>query len=336
MARIHIQGAGSDYDCAAHDTVLRAALRAGVGFPYECNVGSCGSCRFQVIEGEVENLWSEAPGLSPRDLKKNRHLACQSRAVADCVIKMRPDPSAVLPHLPTRFAATLEGLRPLTHDLVEISLRGTEPAQFVPGQYALLALPGVTGLRAFSMSNIANDDGLWTFIIKRLPGGAGSAWLFDQAKVGSQLNIDGPYGHAGYRAAISRPAVCIAGGGGIGPMLSIVRGRAAASPGNDAVSLYYGGRAERDMIEPAVIAELGGQDGGCRYEAVASEPTSGSWTGATGFVHEHALAQVGASGALADSEYYMAGPPPMIDTALRALVIDGGVPVGQVHYDRFY
>jgi toluene monooxygenase electron transfer component len=119
-------------------------------------------------------------------------------------------------------------------------------------------------------------------------------------------------------------------------MLSIVRGRAAAATGNDAVSLYYGGRAERDMIEPAIIAELGGQDGGCRYEAVASEPTSGSWIGATGFVHEHALAQLAASGALADREYYMAGPPPMIDAALRALVIDGGVPVGQVHYDRFY
>ena len=50
---------GECYECAPGDTILRAALRAGLPFPYECNVGQCGSCRFQLIEGEVDNLWAD-------------------------------------------------------------------------------------------------------------------------------------------------------------------------------------------------------------------------------------------------------------------------------------
>ena len=66
------------FDCAEGDTLLRAGLRAGLALPYECGVGACGCCRCEVIEGEVADLWPEAPGLSDRDRRKGRVLACQS------------------------------------------------------------------------------------------------------------------------------------------------------------------------------------------------------------------------------------------------------------------
>jgi len=45
------------------DTVLRAALRAGIRFPYECSVGGCGACRFDLLDGDMVTLWDSAPGL---------------------------------------------------------------------------------------------------------------------------------------------------------------------------------------------------------------------------------------------------------------------------------
>ena len=71
-ATIRIDADGHSIVCQPPDTVLRAALRAGMGFPYECNSGGCGSCVFELREGEVENLWEAAPGWSARDRKKGR------------------------------------------------------------------------------------------------------------------------------------------------------------------------------------------------------------------------------------------------------------------------
>ena len=60
----------------------------------------------------------------------------------------------------------------------------------------------------------------------------------------------------------------------------------------------------------------------------------GEWQGARCFVHELVPQVLG--GALADFEYYMAGPPPMVEAAQKLLVADHKVPFQQIHYDRFF
>ena len=66
-----------EVECEEGDTILRAALRAGLGMPYECNSGGCGACKVEVLEGNVDNIWEDAPGLSPRDIKKGRNHSLQ-------------------------------------------------------------------------------------------------------------------------------------------------------------------------------------------------------------------------------------------------------------------
>lgn len=78
---------GSTFEQQEGDTLLRAALRAGVGLSYECNSGGCGGCKFELLEGEVETLWADAPGLNERDRRRGRHLACQCRAKGPATIK---------------------------------------------------------------------------------------------------------------------------------------------------------------------------------------------------------------------------------------------------------
>jgi len=78
-AKVTIEGTSLEYEAEDKDTLLRSALRHGVAMPYECNSGGCGSCKFELLEGELEDLWPDAPGLSARDKRKGRKLACQCR-----------------------------------------------------------------------------------------------------------------------------------------------------------------------------------------------------------------------------------------------------------------
>jgi toluene monooxygenase electron transfer component len=335
---IRVQQSGAEYSCAADDTVLRAGLRAGLGLSYECNVGSCGTCKFEVVEGEVRSLWEEAPGLNPRDRQRGRLLACQCVPMSDCVIKpMMMDDQFIPTDTPRRFDGELVAIRDLTHDIREFVFKDGQSAGFRPGQYALLHLPGVQGPRAYSMSNIRNADGRWEFIIRKVPNGAGTAALFD-LKVGDRIEIDGPYGLAYLRTEVKRTVVCIGGGSGLAPMLSIARGL-VAEPGMQDVNLkfFYGARAPRDLCGEEELKALPGFGGRIEFLPALSDLDAAKaegWTGLTGFIHEQVKAHIPAD-QLQECEFYTCGPPVMINAVMQMLGGELKVPPDRVHYDSF-
>src|ERR1700754_1359530 len=136
--RITLAGSDVSFECGEHDSVLRAALRAGVGFPYECNVGACGNCRFELLDGTVEMKWAQAPAWTERDRSRHRYLGCQCVARGDCTIRLRPQPQYVPLHPPQRVIGTLAARRAITHDIEEFRFSLAQPMPFEPGQYALL------------------------------------------------------------------------------------------------------------------------------------------------------------------------------------------------------
>lgn len=335
--RIRLAGSDASFGCAADDTLLRAAQRAGLGFPYECNVGSCGNCRFELEQGEIEVQWNEAPGSTEKDRLRKRFLGCQSRPLGDCTIKLRLDARYQPPHPPHRLSALLESSRAVTHDMGEFRFVLDRPQAFEPGQYALAYLPGVTGARAYSMSNTAGDGRVWEFIVRRQPGGRGSPALFDEVAVGQRIGFDGPYGMAWLRRDAPRDILCIGGGSGLAPMLSIARG-AIAEPqlAGRHVHFLYGGRTPVDICGEEVLRELPGWGERLSYHpAISPSPggTAHGWTGAVGYLHEVALERFGAR--LPELEIYFAGPPAMA-VALQRMLLDAKVPAGQVHFDQFY
>jgi toluene monooxygenase electron transfer component len=337
-AQHQVRLAGSDvtFGCDADDTLLRAGQRAGVGFPYECNVGSCGNCRFELVEGEIENRWLEAPGSSEKDRARKRFLGCQSRPLSDCTIKLRPDARYQALHAPQRLGAVLQSRRALTHDMTEFRFVLDQPQPFEPGQYALMELPGVSGARAYSMSNTADEGAVWEFVVRRTPAGVGSSALFDLAD-GARVRIDGPYGMAWLRRDVGRDILCMAGGSGLAPMLSIARG-AMNEPRLAGRQLHflYGGRTPADVCGEDVLRDLPGWAERLHYHPAIS-PVPGAavdgWTGSVGYLHEVALERFGHR--LADMEIYFAGPPAMAQ-AVQRMLLDAKVPPQQVHFDQFY
>jgi toluene monooxygenase electron transfer component len=335
--RIRLAGGEVSFECAADDTLLRAGQRAGLGFPYECNVGSCGTCRFELVDGEVQVQWPEAPGLKENDRKRKRYLGCQTRPSADCTIKLRLGDRYQPVHRPQRMSAVLERSRKLTHDMTEFRFVLDEPRDFEPGQYALVYLPGVTGARAYSMSNTPEDKGVWEFVVRRTPAGQGSRALFEDVREGQSISIDGPYGMAWLRREAPRDILCLAGGSGLSPMLSIARG-AMNEPllAGRQLHFLYGGRTPADICGEDVLRELPGWGERLSYYPAISPVPGASvegWSGAVGYLHEVALERFGDQ--LPQMEIYFAGPPAMA-TAVQRVLLDAKVPSGQVHFDQFY
>ena len=176
---------------------------------------------------------------------------------------------------------------PLANDLWEFRFAANKPAEFLPGQYAKFHLPDVQGPRSYSMSNIANAEGAWEFQIKRTPGGAACDVLFDRLEEGDDVVIDAPYSIAHLQVETDRPTVCIAGGSGLAPMVSILRGLGTEPDGANNAILYYGARTPNDVVAPSAFAGIAGFSPESQYLPVVSEPDDAGkadWSG-TGWVY---------------------------------------------------
>ena len=349
--RIRLAGGEVEFACPPDDTLLRAAQRAGLGFPYECNVGCCGNCKFELVQGDVATAWAQAPGLSDKDRQRQRHLGCQSSPLSDCVVKLRPAQRYVPPHRPQRVVAVLRAQRAITHDIAEFHFELESAVPFEPGQYALVQLPGVAGPRAYSMSNTSADGGArsWHFQVRQVHqaggvGASGSEALF-ALRPGAAVHVDGPYGMAWLRRDAPRDMLCLAGGSGLAPMLSIARG-AMAEPrlAERQLHFIYGGRTPADLCGRDMLQVLPGWGTRLSYRAFVSAPAAEGTAGAAGaahaaadyghgFVHEAALALHDER--LRAMEVYFAGPPAMA-TAVQRMLLDAGVPPDQQHFDQFY
>jgi len=334
MAQVDLDG-GPSYEAGEGDTLLRSALRAGVGFPHECNVGGCGACKYELLAGEVQTLWADAPGLSARDRRKGTRLACQSVPLGDVVVRTRLGSDYVPVSRPAVRQVRLVRKTRVTHDITEFTLQCDSPAQFEPGQYVLLTLPGVAGVRAYSMSNLPNAAGVWQIMVRRVPAGQGSGVLFDQLQLGSTVALDGPYGMAYLRRPLERDVLCIAGGSGLAPMLSVAR---AAAPLLEAsqrrLHFYYGGRTEDDLLSEALVRELSAFGDRVHLQQVLSRPRGDVESPVReGFVH--AVAEACHGELLVGLETYFAGPPAMADAVQDMLMVRHRVPFQHIHFDRF-
>lgn len=335
-AQIQIEG-GAGFRCEPGQNLLRAALRAGLGFPHECNSGGCGSCQFELLEGEVTELWESAPGLSPRARGRGLRLACQSGVAGDCRIKVRFKPQFVPAKAAVHRPARLVSRKALTPDMAEYSFECEDEADFLPGQYALLRLPGVVGDRAYSMSNLPNAEGRWDFIIKRTPKGRCTSVLAESLRIGDRVELDGPYGLSYLRPQAPRDVVCVGGGSGLSPLKSILAA-AAREPAlaERRLHLFYGGRMPVDVCTDQLLDEDPLLRG--RVEvipAISDGAEALPWSGERGLIHEVLRRWLDVGRQAQDHEYYFCGPPPMTDAVQRLLMLDRRVPAAQLHFDRF-
>ncbi|MGF1468873.1 MAG: 2Fe-2S iron-sulfur cluster-binding protein [Sandaracinaceae bacterium] len=328
---VELAGEPHSFDAPAGQSVLMAGLAAGIPLPYECSSGTCGCCKARLLEGTVRDRAPAAAGLTPRDRRRGRVLLCQCEATSDLRLQVSPVEGLPAEPRPRDLSLCVTRLeRPGPRTLRVVASAGTA-VPFLPGQYVLLRIPGV-GRRAYSMANPSGDEGLLELLVKAVPGGEATAYLFDRLAEGDAIEAEGPFGRAYLREAAGGPLRCVAGGSGLAPLLSIAR---AALPAGAEVDFFYGARTREDLVCVDELERLARVHGGrLRVVTCLSEPSPrDGWAGPRGNVGDVFFAQVAD---LAEAPIYLAGPPPMVDAVLRGCVVERGLPADRVRFDRFF
>nr|AJO68020.1 reductase [Pseudomonas sp. M4(2015)] len=326
MFKIQSDDLQHHFESDGNDTLLSAALRAELAFPYECNSGGCGACKIELLEGEVANLWPEASGLSARELRKNRFLACQCKALSDLKIRVINRAEGRASHPPKRISTRVIGKRFLSDEMFELRLVAEQDVMFSPGQYFMVELPEL-GTRAYSAASPVDGNTL-TLIIKAVPNGKVSRALAHDAI--ETLQIDGPYGLSVLSASTETQSVFIAGGSGIAPMVSMVKALIAQEY-EKPITVFYGSRLETEL---EAAETLFGHGANIRLINVLSSVTDGlEKKYPTGYVHEVIPAYMES---LQGAEFYLCGPPQMINSVQKLLMIENKVPFESIHFDRFF
>ena len=202
-------------------TVLEAALQAGVPYPHGCRSGNCGACKSRLLRGEVEMApWSEF-ALTGAERAAGLVLACRTVPWGDAEIAWL-DEDDVAAHPVREVAGRVEAVEAMTHDIsaLRVSIADGGPFAFSAGQYCRLRFAGLPA-RDFSMANMPGEEKL-EFHVRRVAGGAVSAYVADRLAVGETVGLEGPFGAAFLRESHCGPIYAVAGGSGLAPAKSIV------------------------------------------------------------------------------------------------------------------
>jgi len=342
------------FSCLPGETVLFAGQAAGWDLPYECASGGCGTCRAQLLSGHVTSLWADATGLTERDRRRgNRILLCQSRPAAACELRSQARLRRLGDQLrrPARHESRVTGIDLLTADMMILEVDCGHPVPYLAGQFVILEMADGTR-RPYSMSGLAGPaSGRLELLARSKPGGAASQWLFQRLAVGSRLTVEGPYGRAHAQSPASRPVVCVAGGSGLGQVLTIAE-HCLAQDVTRPLSFYYGARSVADLVLPErfdalrrrgaaviAVAETTGAAGASTGTSEAGKPghdpcCDPDWGPVrTGLVVDAVAAD---HDDLTGHDLYVAGPAAMVDALLAALVRTGRAAADRVFFDRFW
>jgi len=334
-----------EFKCEPHQTLLYAGLRHGLTLPYECATGTCGTCRARVVAGSVAVDWEEAPGFARLNRGKGDILMCQARPLEACRLRV---PAQVLPQperhaVPSLRSGTVQSVRRLTSDVIHFDVALDGPMMFDAGQFVVLKVPGLSGTRAYSMVNYQRDCSCIELVVKRKPGGGFGNWLFDREIVGHEVETFGPLGRATFHPEEDRNLLMIAGGSGIAGLMSIL----ARATGEDYFRdhkgfVFFGVRGLTDGFYLNEMSRFVAQSHGnlevtlaLSHETIdaATHPAHPELQLATGWVHEAMASAM--RGRYANVAAFVAGPPPMVDGAIRALIAEGGLPSSLIRYDKF-
>ena len=225
-----------------HGANLLETLRANdVPISYSCMAGRCGTCRCKVISGQVFETGREEKITNPSE--GDYVLACTSVLTENCAIEI-PESDEIVTHPARINNATVAAIEDATQDIKIIRLQSSKPLSFSPGQYATVQFTPDHS-RPYSMASLCTDQQL-EFHVRYVPDGRVSGYVFNQLKVGDSVRVSGPLGTAYLRTRHEGPMLCVAGGTGLAPILSILRGVISAGMQNP-IRLYFGIRSPQDI-----------------------------------------------------------------------------------------
>ena len=301
--QVTVQPSGRQFSCDASESILTAAIRAGVGLPYGCKNGACGSCKGKLVSGEVEHGPHQVRALSEHEQQLGHALFCVAKLekVADDVI------------------------------ILSLQLPANDRLQYKAGQYVEFLLRDGKR-RSYSMATAPHKDEHMSLHIRHLPGGLFTDQVFTTLKERDILRIEGPLGTFFLREESDKPIILLASGTGFAPIKAIAEQLKHAGSKRP-VTLYWGGRRPQDLYMNALCQQWEQDLPNFKYVPVVSNAQAeDNWSGRTGFVHRAVMEDFPD---LSGHQVYACGAPVVVESAQRDFSAECGLPEDEFYADSF-
>jgi len=325
VAHVQVIPSQREFFVEGSDTLLEAALRAGLALNYGCSNGNCGLCKARVVSGQVKKVRSHDYVLSEADKNAGTVLMCSNTAVNDLVIEAEEAGSAR--EIPLQqIAARVMTTERLSDDIVLLHLQTprTRRLRFLAGQYVTLQA-GDSAPIDYPVASCPCDDRNLQFHIQRMPGNPFTDHVFNVLKRGDNVNLLGPRGEFVLHEDSPHKLVFVALDTGFAPVKSLIE-HAMALDVAESLHLYWLATAGRghylknlcrswsDALDnfhftPIELPESAARDS----EHLKAELLC--------VVHDHAP--------LSDCDVYAAGSPALL-AAVQELLPANGLPVEQL------
>lgn len=333
--QVTVQPSGRVFEVEREETLLGAAIRQGVGLPYGCKDGACGSCKSRLLEGRVIHGAHQPKTLTPEEEAAGFVLTCCATPQTDCSLEARTVPGAgefpVL-KLPSRVLSLAKPAADVA--VLRLQLPANQNFQFHAGQYVEFILRD-GARRSYSMANAPHNLGTPAAIelhIRHMPGGKFTDHVFGAMKEKDILRMEGPFGSFFLREDSDKPIVLLASGTGFAPIKAIIE-RIEHLGLSRPVTLYWGCRSQADLYLHDWALQAAARLSQLRYVPVLSEPKAeDGWTGRTGFVHQAVMQDFPD---LSGHQVYACGAPIMVESAQRDFVARCQLPAEEFYADAF-
>jgi CDP-4-dehydro-6-deoxyglucose reductase len=328
-----VQPSGRSFAVERDEPILVAAIRQGVGLPYGCRDGACGSCKSKLLEGRVIHGAHQQKALSTAEEDAGYVLTCCATPQTDVVIEARNVPGAgqfAVQKLPCRVTS-LERPAPDVA-VVRLQLPANLKFQYFAGQYVEFILRD-GARRSYSMATAPEHvDGGIELHLRHMPGGKFTDHVFGVMKVKDILRLEGPFGSFFLREDSTKPIVLLASGTGFAPIKAIVEHMQVAGIDRPAL-LYWGCRTKADLYLHDWAGQAAERMPNLRYVPVLSDARAeDDWRGRTGFVHRAVMDDLPD---LSAHQVYACGAPVMVDSARHDFVARCGLPAEEFYADAF-
>jgi len=332
---ITVQPSGRHFEAQPGEVILNAAIRDGIGMPYGCKDGACGSCKCKKLSGTVVHGPHQSKALTSEEAAAGMILTCCAIAQSDVVLESKQVTEVgafPIKKIPVRVST----LQKLSSDVavLRLQLPATEPFQFHAGQYVEFLLRD-GDRRSYSMANAPSNQGSPAHIelhVRHMPGGKFTDQVFGTLKEKDILRIEGPHGSFFLREDSSKPMVFLASGTGFAPIKALLE-HMQATGCTRSVHVYWGGRRPSDLYMHDWMLARATDMPNLTYVPVVSDALpSDNWTDRTGFVH---LAVMTDHPDLSGHQVYACGAPVVVESARTDFSLRCGLPQDEFFADSF-
>ena len=235
---VNLLPTGQKFITEPHESVLDAAIRAGIPLQYGCSNGKCGLCKARVVKGEVVQLRYHDYALSAAEKKQKCVLMCASAAASNLLVEAQVDTSVEDIGI-QQLRVKVRKLQRMSRDLLIMHVRmpRSERFKFLAGQSLTLKIAGV-GEFDYSIASCPCDDRQMEFHIRHMDSEPVSDFIFKHLKSGDWLELKGPKGRFVLREGSRRPMIMIAFDTGFAAIKSLLE-QATAQEQEREIFLYW-------------------------------------------------------------------------------------------------